>query len=367
MHISSSHTSRTILISLSAIALLITGCSDKAKKSKQEGSGATWEAHIPRNADILIVADMAALEDSDITTETDQTQNTLLTEKAGFSQDNVSTLVVASDLDSLPSMDSLKNLDSIDESGQPDTSGLQTAELAGLNATVLLLLDKSISWDQVRTATEVMFKDTPGATITEPKSSQRIRVMQTSSRIPLFIELSESRDILILSTSETLPSSSEDDEHLAALLKREKEIRDKGTVRIAVQTSESMRQRIKTSISEAATTPQEDPTAAMIVPLMKSFTSYAGLAMALTPSDAGTKLDGTFDMGTQDNAVSAESVIQNVLVPLITLGMTQYTEGGVDAPPLLQDTQTSVQGSKVLLRTQINAQTVNLQQTSSAN
>lgn len=365
MHLSSKRISETILIVLSTVSLLLSGCSDKADQSKTPHSIATWEAHIPSSADILLVADMADLKNSD-TTETEQTQNALLKEKAGFSQDDVSTLVVACDLDSLPSMDSLRNLVSIDESGQPDSSALRTAELTGLNATVLLVLDKSITWEQVRAATDVMFQDSPDATITEQQNSEQIKVIQASSTIPLIVELSESRKILILSTSKVLPSSESDDGHLNALFRREREIRTNGAVRLVVQTSEAMRRRLQNSIAEAASTPQEDPTAAMIAPLMTSFTSFTGLAMSLTPGDSGTKLEGSFDMGSQEDAVNAESVIQNVMVPLITLGMTQYTEGAADAPPLLQDTQTSVQGSKVLLRTQINSQAVNLQQPSSA-
>jgi hypothetical protein len=358
--------SRTILISLSATSLLFSGCSGEAKKSKTEHSRPAWQAHIPKNADILIVADIASLRSSVVTAGTDQTQNELLTEKAGFSQNDVSTLVVASDLDALPSMESLQNIVSMDESGQPDTSALQKADLTGLNATLLLLLDKTITWKQVRAATDVMFKDTPGATITEQTDAKRIKVLQASSTMPLYVELSESGNILILKTSEAMPSSDNGGDSLSSLFKKEQSIRANGPVRIALHASETMRRKIKESIGAAATEPQTDPTAAMLASVMTSFGSFAGLAMTLTPGDAGTELNGTFDLGTQENAVSAEAVIQNVLVPLITLTMTQYTESAPDAPPLLQDTKTSVQGSKVILRTHINAQTRPLPESDSA-
>lgn len=336
------------------LAISIVGCSGKTD-ADQEASTSMWRNHIPDNSDLLVVADMAAIEKSEWRKNADNqddTMNAELRAKAGFSQDDVSLLIVASDLDAFPPIDDLK---AIAAASQTNAAALQGVIMPSINATVLLQLNKSISWQQARTAVDVLFADTANAVIRDADDENRVIITQKSSNVPLHVTLAENGRILRLTTYK--PSSSNANS-LAPLFLADQSIQTNGLIRISMHASEAMRVKIKESIESTLAAPAKDATALMLASLMKSFVSFAGMSMALNPSDSGTDVFGTFDLGTAEQANSAEAVINTVLIPLITLALTQYTNE--NSPAVMQDTTTSVQGSHVILRTKLNAQSMTL-------
>jgi len=340
---------------LIAASTSLTACSKAEHTSAPEKPSAPeWNKYVPENADLLAMADLNQLRSSDWYADTpEDPRNLLLKEKAHFSFDDISSFVLCSDLDAMPSLESLKDIVNIDSSGMPESSSLKEADLEGFNARVILPLKKTITWSEAAAAVEIIFSSVTNASVEQAADQDVIVVTQTSSPMPLRIALSDRGDALIMDTGKA-EVTSKPIAPSAGLLQRELAAAANGPVRIVIEPSDAMR----TKLQQAASDPkalQGDTTTVIIGSALKSLSSFCGMGIALTPGKDTTGLYAEIELGSTSEALEAEAAVKNILVPLITLTLTQYSQQS-GAQPILQSTSTDVKGSKVVLRATLRVQ-----------
>jgi hypothetical protein len=367
------NTRRHISIVLSAgvigTMLLSIGCSRNDESVRAERNK-VWQAHVPCGDDLIIVADMSALRAAESYQPADPTdaQTLALKEKAGFSQEDVAMLVASFDLDSMPSFEALKEMVSVEPSGTPDTSAIQGQTLSGVDATVLLLLETPITWEQAQAAVDVIFADKIGAAVHKHTDSQKITVTQTVSPIPLYVTLEDEGTILKLKTAKPRGEDGSTELDLEAIFAAHRSVVTNGPVKVIMHANMNLRKKVRELIEKTMSAPEKDTSSLMIASLLKPFVTFTGFSIALTPGAENTGVYGSIGLGTEENAIKADSVLQTALIPLITLALSQYSQD--TGTPLLQDTETMVSGTKVILKTKLNAQPIKLPlpgQTGSAN
>ena len=88
--------------------------------------------------------------------------------------------------------------------------------------------------------------------------------------------------------------------------------------------------------------------------LLKPFAELKSISLALDPHETSTSIYCAMDVGSEKNAAGAEALMQSVLIPLITLAVSQQAP---DLPPnLIKETKTYTKGSRVILNASLNAQ-----------
>ncbi len=350
------------VVVVAASCCSVLSCTGKREENEQK-LDRTWQEHAPSESDLIVVADMAELRASEWYSEDSVgPRSKELSDKAGFSYDDIRSFVLACDLDSMPSLESLRDAVKLDESGQPDTSALTAANLTGVNATILLYLSKPINWRQTESAVHVFFSSITNATITHMQDEQAIVVRQDSSPMPLRITLSDDGRVVIMMAG-GIRGESEDRRQLNQLLAREMSIAGHGPLRIVMQASEQLRAKLQEAASSPSDQPDKDSTAMLVGTALKPFASFEGLALAMTPAENTTSLRGEIEFGTEEHALEAEVAINNILIPLITLTMTQRSDGPI-SEPILQRTSTYVRGNKLELKATLSPPSASAEGTS---
>lgn len=338
-----------------ACLLLLSSCSRQQEPQPPPQASAAWSSLASPDADLILVADIDALRKSAWYQNSQMqksAQQDALVREAGFSQDNVSMLLISSDLDSLPQLSSLQPMTAADANPAAGMSSLQSNLLAELNTSMFLLLDREISWNQAREAARIIFSSINGTVISENPEKPQLIVRQDTSPVPLFITLSADNRILELRTAEHQAPSVERHPSIASFIEEDSRLQANGPVRAIMLTSSAMQKKIREGISAAGTGTPTDPSASMMSGLLKPFTGLKGISLALNPQTDHTSLYCSIDVDTSDNASSAEAIMQSVLLPLITLALSQQAQG---LPPnLITGTKTSITGSRVILEAVLN-------------
>lgn len=344
------------LLPLVAITLL-TSCSRQKEINASPDTSNVWSSLVTADADLILIADITALRKSpwykkSQITRTDQQEE--LNKKAGFSQNDVSMLLISSDLDSLPQLSDLQTMTAPGESNTASSSALHSNLLANLNTSMFIFLDKEISWDQAKEAVKLIFSATIGTKINETPDKPQLVVRQDSSPVPLFITLSDNNRIIQLRTTENSMHPAGGNPSIKSFIEEYSFMQTNGPIRTIMLVSSAMQQKIKKAIEGPSAETPADRSSTMMSGLLKPFAELKSISLALDPHESYTGIYCSMDVGSEKNAAGAEALMQSVLIPLITLAVSQQTP---DLPPnLVRETSTSTKGSRVILNASLNTQ-----------
>lgn len=332
------------------ISALILSASCSRQQQPENDYQDSWHELLPADSDIILYADMNELN------KTAQSQagedraaiiSGRLSAEAGLSREDVSAIAASADLDNLPDPASLA---SRPQAERQDGSIIPAAAHADLlsttGTTLLIMLKKQVSWIQVRKAASIIFESIPGSSIIFDENTGTLIIRQPSSSVPLYISISDSQKILILKTGPDKPPAAES---AAGSLIRE--IRaSSAPIRVAMLASSRMKEKIRQRIQQPETA-GSDPYSQILTSLMRSFGNFQGATMAVFPGTDTVQVTALIDLGSNEDAGNAESIINAVLVPVISLAISQYANEGHAG--LEHDMKTGVSGSKVSIEMHI--------------
>jgi hypothetical protein len=309
----------------------------------------------PDGADLAVVLDLKALYSSeygrklrqqrDEQEKTDSAQKEKSGRRAAFFQatglkeDDILGMLITADMDgaSLPSAETSSQVKDL---GTGDiAAGL--GSLAGVRGLFTILLAQSITAEQLAAGIRAMVEQS-GGQVTSGKSGSIISFTASSTnKTPTYCALSAEGTRLHISAGETIVKQQIDGsagKKTSALADAESTIPRTSQLRLAFLASDEMRSKI-VNASQSVKTGNSNP---MFTALAKPFQSLSGVMAGITLT-SNINAMAAFNLGKEQEASSAHTLMSNILIPLLTLSSMQ----GKESPGFLSRLQVTRSGTYV--------------------